>query len=156
MTYSASSRFTRASVPGEFAIRSYTQTDTAAQAIDLTLETLEKLKHGDLSPEMLDSARAYVLGQFPLSFESAADWATMLADLEFYGLGRDYIEGYPPALAKVDLAETAAVIADAYPRPADLVIVLIGDAAKIREVAAKYGTVTEMKISDTDFAPVAH
>ena len=46
--------------------------DTAAQAIDLTLETLEKLKHGDLSPEMLESARAYVLGQFPLSFETAA------------------------------------------------------------------------------------
>ena len=155
LTYSASSRFTRASVPGEFAIRSYTQTDTAAQAIDLTLETLEKLKHGDLSPEMLESARAYVLGQFPLSFETAANWATALSDLEFYGLGRDYIEGYPSALAKVDLAETAAVIADAYPRPTDLVIVLIGDAAKIRAAAAKYGTVTEMKISEPDFAPVA-
>ena len=155
LTYSASSRFTRASVPGEFAIRSYTQTDTAAQAIDLTLETLEKLKHGDLSPEMLESARAYVLGQFPLSFETAANWATALSDLEFYGLGRDYIEGYPSALAKVDLAETAAVIADAYPRPTDLVIVLIGDAAKIRAAAAKYGTVTEMKISDPDFAPAA-
>jgi predicted Zn-dependent peptidase len=156
LTYSASSRFTRASVPGEFAIRAYTQTDTTGQAIDLTLETLEKLKHGDLSPEMLESARAYVLGKFPLNFETAANWATTLGDLEFYGLGRDYIEGYPPALAKVDLAETAAVIADAYPRPTDLVIVLIGDAAKIREVAAKYGTVTEMKISDPDFAPAAH
>ena len=155
LTYSASSRFTRASVPGEFAIRSYTQTDTTGQAIDLTLQTLEKLKHGDLSPEMLDSARAYVLGQFPLNFETAANWATTLGDLEFYGLGRDYIEGYPSALAKVDLAETAAVIADAYPRPKDLVIVLIGDAAKIRELAAKYGAVTEMKISDPDFAPAA-
>ena len=105
---------------------------------------------------MLESARAYVLGQFPLSFETAANWATTLADLEFYGLGSDYIEGYPSALAKVDLAETAAVIADAFPRPSDLVIVLVGDAAKIREVAAKYGTVTEMKFSDPDFAPAAH
>jgi len=156
LSYGASSRFTRASIPGEFAIRSFTQTDTTAQALDLTLQTLEKLKHGDLAPEMLESARAYVLGQFPLSFETAANWATTLADLELYGLGRDYIEGYPPALAKVDLAETAAVIADAFPRPSDLVIVLIGDAAKIREAAAKYGAVTEMKISDPDFAPAAH
>jgi len=155
LSYGASSRFTRASIPGEFAIRSFTQTDTTAQALDLTLQTLEKLKHGDLAPEMLESARAYVLGQFPLSFETAANWATALSDLEFYGLGRDYIEGYPSALAKVDLAETAAVIADAYPRPTDLVIVLIGDAAKIRAAAAKYGTVTEMKISDPDFAPAA-
>ena len=43
---------------------------------------------------MLESARAYVLGQFPLSLETAAHWAATLADLEFYGLGKDYIEGY--------------------------------------------------------------
>lgn len=155
LSYGASSRFTRGSTPGEFAIRSFTQTENTGKAIDLTLETLEQLKRGELAPEMLESSRAYVLGQFPLSFETAAHWAATLADLEFYGLGKDYIEGYAPALAKVDLAEAAAVTADAFPRPADLVLVLIGDAAKIREAAAKYGAVTEMKISDTDFAPAA-
>ena len=31
--------------------------------------------------------------------------------------------------------------------------VLVGDAAKIREAVAKYGPVTEMKISAPDFAP---
>jgi predicted Zn-dependent peptidase len=155
LSYGASSRFTRGTVPGEFAIRSFTQTDNTAKAIDLTLETLEKLKHDDLAPEMLESARAYVLGQFPLQLETAAHWAAALADLEFYGLGKDSIEGYAPALAKVDLAETAAVTADAFPRPADLVVVMIGDADKIRESAAKYGTVTEMKISEPDFAPAS-
>lgn len=152
LTYGASSRFTRATVPGEFAIRSFTQTDTTAQALDLTLKTLDDLKHGALAPEMLESARAYVLGQYPLQLETAAHWAAALSDLEFYGLGDDYIEGYGPALAQVDLAETAAVTADAFPRPADLVVVLIGDAAKIRETAQKYGTVTEMKLSDPVFA----
>jgi len=155
LSYGASSRFTRGSIPGEFSIRSFAQTDNTGKAIDLTLETLEKLKHGDLAPEMLESARSYVLGQFPLSLETAAHWASALADMEFYGLGKDYIEGYAPALAKVDLAESAAVIADAFPRPTDIVIVLVGDAAKIREMAAKYGAVTEMKISDPDFAPGA-
>jgi zinc protease len=155
LSYSASSRFTRGSAPGEFAIRSFAQTENTGKAIDLTLETLEQLKRGELAPEMLESARAYVLGQFPLSLETSAHWAATLADLEFYGLGKDYIEGYAPALAKVDLAEAAAVTADAFPRPTDLVMVLIGDAAKIREAAAKYGTVTEMKISEPDFAPAA-
>jgi len=153
LSYGASSRFTRGSVPGEFAIRSFTQTENTAKALDLTLETLDQLKHGALAPEMLESARAYVLGQFPLQLETAAHWAVTLADLELYGLPKDYIEGYGPALTKVDLAETAAVTADAFPRPTDLVIVLVGDAARIRDVAAKYGAVTEMKISDPDFAP---
>ena len=100
LSYSASSRFTRGTVPGEFAIRSFTQTENTAKALDLTLETLEQLKHGALAPEMLESARAYVLGQFPLQLETAAHWAATLADLEFYGLGKDYIEGYGPALAQ--------------------------------------------------------
>jgi len=153
LTYGASSGFTRATVPGAFTIRSFTQTDTTGQALDLALETLERLKHDPLPAEMLESARAYVLGQFPLQFETAAHWAAALSDLEFYGLGKDYIEGYGPALVKVDLAEAAAVTADAFPRPADLAIVLIGDAAKIREVAAKYGPVTEMKLTEPDFTP---
>jgi zinc protease len=156
LSYGASSRFTRGSVPGEFAIRSFTQTENTAKALDLTLDTLEKLKHGDLAPEMIESARSYVLGQFPLQLETAAHWAQALTDLELYGLGKDYIEGYAPALAKVDRAETAAVTADAFPRPANLVLVLVGDASKIREAAAKYGTVTEMKISDPDFAPAVN
>jgi len=156
LTYGASSRFTRATVAGDFAIRSFTQTDTTAQALDLTLKTLDDLKHGAIAPDMLESARAYVLGQYPLQLETAAHWAGALSDLEFFGLGKEYIEGYGPALAKVDVAETAAVTADAFPRPTDLVMVLIGDAAKIREVAQKYGPVTEMKLSDPDFvAPAA-
>jgi len=153
LSYGASSRFTRTTVPGEFAITSFTRTEDTGKAIDLALETLSKLKHDPIEPAMLESARAYVLGQYPLRLETAANWAGTLADLEFYGLGREFIEGYGPALAKVDLAEAAAVTADAFPRTEDLVVVLIGDAAKIREMAAKYGPVTEMKISQPDFSP---
>ena len=153
LTYGATSGFVRGTAPGEFYIRSFTQTDNTGKALDLTLDTLDKLKHGLIEADMLESSRAYVLGQYPLRLETAAHWASALADLEFYGLGKDYIEGYGPALAKVDLAETSAVTADAFPRPTDLVLVLIGDAARIREAAAKYGTVTEMKISQPDFTP---
>lgn len=153
LSYGANSSFTRGSVPGEFSIRSFTQTVNTGKALDLALATLETLKHGSLAPEMIDSARAYVLGQYPLRLETAANWATALADLEFYGLDKSYIEDYGPALAKVDLAETAAVTADAFPRPVDLVMVLIGDAAQIRETAAKYGAVTEIKLAQPDFAP---
>jgi zinc protease len=153
LSYGATSGFVRGSAPGEFFIRSFTQTDNTGKALDLTLETLDRLKRDSIEPAMLESARAYVLGQYPLRLETAAHWASTLADLEFYGLGKDYIEGYGPSLVKVDLAETAAVTADAFPRTSDMVIVLIGDAAKIRETAAKYGKVTEMKITHPDFTP---
>ena len=63
-------------------------------------------------------------------------------------------DGSTPGRAEPSREPGAAVTADAFPRPSDLVMVLIGDAAKIREAAQKYGPVTEMKLSDPDFAPV--
>jgi zinc protease len=153
LSYSASSGFVRGSAPGEFYIRSFTQTANTGKALDLALATLDTLKHGSIEPAMLESSRAYVLGQYPTRLETAAHWASALADLEFYGLGKEYIEGYGAALAKVDQAETSAVTADAFPRPTDLAIVIIGDAEKIRADVAKFGPVTEIRISQPDFAP---
>jgi len=41
------------------------------------------------------------------------------------------------------------------PAPEDLTVVLIGKASELREVAKKYGPVTELKLSDKRFAPAA-
>jgi predicted Zn-dependent peptidase len=78
-----------------------------------------------------------------------------MADLEFFGLDRSYIEGYGPALAAVGPDDVRAVVAAAFPSPDDLAIVLIGDAAQIREVARTYGPVTEIPLAADDFVPTA-
>jgi predicted Zn-dependent peptidase len=88
-----------------------------------------------------------------MQLETAAQWAGQLAQLEFYGLDRTYIEDYGPALSAVTLAGAARVTADVYPSSDDLVFVFIGDAAAIRDTVKKYGAVTEMKLSDPVFAP---
>ena len=100
---------------------------------------------------MLESARAYVLGQYPLRLETAADWAGVLADLEFFGLDRQYVEGYGPALAAVQPAELRNVIASAFPTPDNLAIVLIGDANKIREEVRRFGPLSETPLAASDF-----
>jgi len=53
-------------------------------------------------------------------------------------------------------AASAAQVDDAravFPASGDLVIVAIGDAARIRDVMRGYGPVTEMKITDPRFSP---
>jgi predicted Zn-dependent peptidase len=153
LTYGASSSFTRGSAPGEFAIRTFTQTENTEKAVDLALATLERLHREAPGGEMLASGRAYVLGQYPLRLETAVHWAGALAELELYGLDRSYIEGYGPAVQKVDAEAAASVIGRVFPKTDNLVFVLIGDAAKIREVAKKYGEVTEMSLTSPDFTP---
>jgi predicted Zn-dependent peptidase len=155
LSYGARSGFVRGSVPGEFAIRSFTVVDNARRAVDLALETLERLHRDGVGDEALESSRRYLLGQFPLAYETAAQWGGALADLEFFGLGREDIEAYGPKVAAVDGVAARAIVARAFPRTSDLAIVLIGDAVKLRDVAAAYGPVTELSLTDPDFAPGA-
>jgi predicted Zn-dependent peptidase len=153
LSYGANSSFTRGTVPGEFAIRSFVLTENTGKALDMALRTLEDLKRGEVAPDTLASARAYVLGQFPLRLETASHWAAAMAELELYRLPVSQIDSYGRDVQAVDAAATQRVIADAFPATTDLAIVIIGDAAKLRDEVKRFGPVTEMSITATDFAP---
>jgi zinc protease len=154
LTYGARSQLVRPTQPGQWQIATYTRTDATVQAADLALETFGKFRQGGaIDATALDSGKTYVLGQFPTQLETSPQWARQLAELEFYGLDRSYVEGYGPALAAVSLADAARVTAEVYPSADDLVFVFIGDAAKIRDGIRKYGPLTEMKLTDPAFSP---
>lgn len=153
LSYGARSGFTRGTVAGEFSVHSFAETDNTVKALDLTLQTLGRLHRESVTGEMLESARAYVLGQYPLNFETAADWAAALGEIELFGLGPEYIDNYGPALRKVTLADTRHVVEDAFPTPDSLAIVLIGDAAKIRDQVRRYGPITHMALTQPAFEP---
>jgi len=152
LTYSAHSSFRRGSVAGEFAINSFTQTESTGRALQIALRTLESLKRGGASDESLASARSYILGQYPLGFETASDWAAALADLDLYGLPDSYIDAFDPALQAVDRRQVQRVIEDAFPRSQDVDIALIGDAARIRGELAQLGTLLEKPLAAPQFA----
>ena len=154
LTYDAGSRFVRGFVAGEFAISSFTQTANTGRAIDLALATLGKLKKEGLGTDAINSARNYLLGQYPLAFETPGDWAIALGDLDLYGLPESYIGQFGTDLLKVDAAAIRTVIETAFPSPDNLDIVLIGDAALIGDVAAKLGPVTKMSLAAPEFVPV--
>ncbi len=154
LTYDAGSRFVRGAVSGEFAISSFTQTANTGRAIDLALATLGKLKHDALGTDAIDSARNYLLGQYPLAFETPGDWAIALGDLDLYGLPESYIGRFGTDLLGVDAASIRKVIDTAFPSPDNVDIVLIGDAAKIGEAAAKLGPVTKTSLSAPYYVPL--
>ena len=151
LTYSASSNFRRASVPAEFSINSFTETPSTRQAVTIALETLDALKRQNLPARAIDSARSYILGQYPLSFETAADWATALAELDLYDLPDSVIDEFPGALRGVDPEQSRQVVASAFPDSDDVDIVLIGDAARIRAEAAGFGTLSERSLAAPDY-----
>lgn len=154
LTYSASSGFRRGSVPGEFAISSFTQTASTQRAIEIALKTLGTLKRKGVGEGAIDSARSYILGQYPLALETAADWAGALAELDLYSLPQSYIDDYARQLLRVDAAQCRQTVDTAFPDPDDVDIVLIGDAGRIRPQAERFGPVTEKLLEAPDFEVV--
>lgn len=152
LTYGASSQVQRPREPGMVAITSFTKTETTKQAMDLAIATLDRLHRDGLDAATLQSARHYIAGQFAPDLETAPQLAAQLVDLALYGEGREAVDGYLGKVAAATPAEVAAATA-VFPRSADLAIIAIGDASKIREALRAYGPLTEMKLTDPRFSP---
>lgn len=153
LSYGASSLVLRETQPGLFAIASYTKTESTERAVDLALQTLGRFRDGGVDAPTLQSAKSYVLGQFPPTLETSGQLADKLAELAFYGLPASDVDDYARNVSQADPQKLKAAIQRVVPTTDDLTLVLIGKASAIREVARKYGPVTEMKIGDKRFAP---
>lgn len=151
LTYGARSILQRASQPGAVVISSSTETGTTVEAIDMALEVLARLRDSGIKQDTVDSARNYIMGQFPPRLETAPQLAAQFAMLEQYGLDVAYINDYGAALSAATRDTIAAAIADVYPSPEDLSFIVIGDASLIREDISQYGPISEMSITAPRF-----
>jgi zinc protease len=155
LTYGAQSALTRESFPGAVAIASYTQTATTEQAVDMALNVLTGYREKGADAEAVASVKSYLLGQFPPQLETANQIAARLTELAFYGLDRGDVDQYARRVSAATREDLKRLITRVYPASDDLTFVFIGNAAAIRDVVKKYGPVTEMKITETRFAPAA-
>ena len=151
LTYGAGSILQQPSQPGAVVIASFTATDTTVDAIDMALSVLTRLHDSGIDEDVAQSARNYIMGQFPPRLETAPQLAALFAMLEQYGLGVAYINDYGDALSAATSDSIAATIDEVYPSPEDLSFILIGDADLIRDDIGQYGPVTEMSIDEPRF-----
>ena len=155
LTYGAGSLVLAQTQSGPFAISSYTKTESTEQAIDMALDVLARYRQEGMDDATLASAKEYVLGQFPPTLETGLQIANKLSELAFYGLDASDVDQFASKVASTDKPRIQAAIQRVMPSREDLTVVLIGKASAIREVARKYGPVTEMRITDPHFSPRA-
>jgi zinc protease len=145
LTYGARSRTVRLTQAGPVAITSYTKTESTQRAIDLALETLERFRTTGVDSLTMNSVQNYITGLHPTGYETSDQIASSLAGLTNAGLPVTEVTGYTDRIAALDSAKVHAVARRVYPAPDDLVYVFIGNAAEIRPVAGRYGTVVEAR-----------
>jgi zinc protease len=150
LTYGASSTFRTWLPGGIFSVSSYTKNDKIGEMLDITFGLLARAAKEGFSSEEIESARNYVQGQFPPTLETNASKAGAYVRLAFYKLGFDYYDTYMTAIGKVSAAEAKAAAAALLPRK-DYVLVVVGKAAEIRPLLAKFGSWQEKKIADPGF-----
>jgi predicted Zn-dependent peptidase len=153
LSYDAGSFFDLRKAPGPFAIYSFTKNDSTVQALDLALQTLEKLQKDGVTAEQLKSAKSYMKGQFPPTIETSGQLARRIAVNEFYGFDDNEVNQLEARIDAVTPEIARQVIQKHFPKE-NLVFVLIGKASAIRPAVQKYAERQDARaISDPGFWP---
>ena len=77
------------------------------RARDSIIAEMRRLRRDSVSEEELNDAKSYMTGVLPLTLESNDGVAAALLNIEYYGLGLDYLDRYPAivnALTREDIA----------------------------------------------------
>ncbi|MCE9686064.1 insulinase family protein [Shewanella sp. AS16] len=150
LTYGARSGFVPYAHAGLFQISTFTKQASTQEAIDLALKTYARLWQQGIDQQTLDSAKAYVKGQFPPKFETSGQLAGLLSDMALYGFDDSFINEFQAKVDGLTLEETRRLVNTYFPQH-NLQYVLIGNADKIAKIAAKYGEVTRVDIKAAGF-----
>ena len=125
-TYGAGAGFDMRRGAGPFSARAAVNTDVTVPAILDTLTELIRMRDAPVSAAELEAARDFLIGVFPLRFETAGAVVGALASLAIHGLGVEELVGYRARIEAVDVTAIAAA-ARAHLHVADAAIVLVGD-----------------------------
>jgi len=102
-----------------------TRNDSVAQAVRLVRDEMARIGREPVSPAELDSAKAYLIGSFPLRLDTSGKVARFVAAVEEGGLGLDYPDRYKERIGQVTAADVQRVAAR-YLDPATFDSVMVG------------------------------
>ena len=125
LAYSVYSYFAAEKSHGSFQFVMQTKNDTAAEAIRLGTEEMRRMREQLVSEQELSDAKDYLIGSFPLRFDTNRKVASFLAQVEYYELGLDYPERYAELIRRVSRDDVTRV-AKQYLRPEQLITVIVG------------------------------
>jgi predicted Zn-dependent peptidase len=129
-TYGAGAGFDLRRGTGPFAVRAAVNTEVTVPAVEDMLAELEAMRSGPPTRDELHAARDYLVGVFPLRFETPPAVVGAIAGLLIHGLPLDELDRYRPGIEAVTDADVHAT-AERHIRTSEVAVVLVGDADAI-------------------------
>jgi len=130
-TYGARCAFDPRRAAGPFTASAAVQTEVTVDAIRELLGQLERIREAAPGEAELAEVRDFLVGVFPLRFESTGGIAGAIEPVAVYDLPADWWHTYRDSLEAVGTAEVHAVARELV-RPEDALVLLTGDAGKLR------------------------
>jgi zinc protease len=147
-TYGAFSFFAYHRSPGPFIAGGDIRTDATAPAATELLHELKRMRDTQLTPAELLLSKDSIARSLPGRFERGTDAVASFAELFTYDLPLDYFSTLPKSINAVT-AEQAQTVAQKYILPDKLIVLALGDRAKIEEEMKKLN-LGKVEIRDTD------
>jgi zinc protease len=129
-TYGASSQFVFRRAAGPFTIASGVRTDVTAPAVTEIFKEVRRMRDTPLTADELALAKDSLVRSLPAQFETSSSVTASTANIYTYDLGLDYYTKLPPRLSAVT-AEQVKAAAEKYVVPEKLIVVAVGDRARI-------------------------
>jgi zinc protease len=151
-TYGAGSGFDYRRGPGPFAIATGVRTDVTAPAVTEILKEVRGMTAAPMKPEELERAKDARTQSLPAGFQTSQAAVGSFAALYVYDLGLDYYSRLAQAVQAVT-ADQALAAAKKYLVPERMVIVAVGDRAKIEPELRKLN-VAPVEVVTPDGKPI--
>jgi zinc protease len=129
LAYSVYTEFDPRKYAGSFQVVMQTKNESSGEAIKIAVAEIRKMREQGVSESELNEAKDYLIGSFPLRFDTNRKVAAFLSQVEFYGLGLDYPERYPELIRKIS-REDVLRVAQRYLQPEKLITVVVADQSK--------------------------
>ncbi|HVP11920.1 MAG TPA: pitrilysin family protein [Phycisphaerae bacterium] len=141
LTYGAGGGFSPQRFGGTFRASTFTKTPSTAEAVRVILNEIDKIRSAPPSAEELSDTQAYITGSFPGDRETPMAVVGDLWMIETQGLPKDHFHQFLAAV-KTATAEDVTASAKRLMDPDHLIIVVVGEAEKIKADLEKLAPVT--------------
>ena len=138
LTYAASADVAARRTAGDFMATTDTRSVATADALRLTVDEIARLRREPVRERELRGAQAYLAGNFPITLETPNAIAAQVLEAILYGLALEDLERYPERINAVTVRDIQRV-AQEYLKPANLSIVLVGDASTFVDALPRVG-----------------
>jgi zinc protease len=153
-TYGAGSQFVLRKGAGPFIVGSAVRTDVTAPAVSEIFKEVQGMIDKPMTREELSMSKDSLARSLPGRFETSGQTAASFSEVFVYDLGLDYFTKYPDRINAIG-SEHALAAARKYVVPGRLIIVAVGDRAKI-EPELKKLNLGPIEIRDAEGRPITN